>query len=123
VSVLHVTVTNIAPPSDHTQKKHNCECGITTHLTPTMTGEKVTKGSVELPPPAASRSVSRPRRLRNAVALAAASGLLYLATTSWNNHRPGPAHPSDPLVGTSDSIRDRHKNFGFDPKKAENIFL
>ncbi|CAE6386040.1 unnamed protein product [Rhizoctonia solani] len=88
-----------------------------------MTGEKVTKGSVELPPPAASRSVSRPRRLRNAVALAAASGLLYLATTSWNNHRPGPVHPSDPLVGTSNSIRDRHKNFGFDPKKAENIFL
>ncbi|CAE6426887.1 unnamed protein product [Rhizoctonia solani] len=88
-----------------------------------MGGEKVTKGLVELPPPAASRSVNRPHRLRNVAALATACGLFYLGATSWNTYRIGPANLIDPLVGTSNEISHRYKNFGLDPQKAEDIFL
>ncbi|EUC66758.1 vacuolar protein sorting-associated protein [Rhizoctonia solani AG-3 Rhs1AP] len=90
---------------------------------PTMTGEKSIKDSVELPPPVASGIIKRPRRLRNALALTAACGLFYLGTTSWNNNRPKEVSHVDPLLGVSDGIRHRHKNFGFDPRKAEGVFL
>ncbi|KAG8716114.1 hypothetical protein FRC11_009163 [Ceratobasidium sp. 423] len=88
-----------------------------------MAGEKAVKDSVELPPPAASRSIKRPHRLRNALVFTAACGLFYLGTTSWNNGHPRSVDHVDPLVGVSDGIRHRHKNFGFGPKKAEEIFL
>ncbi|KAJ1311382.1 hypothetical protein OPQ81_009875 [Rhizoctonia solani] len=88
-----------------------------------MTGEKVAKGSLELPHPVLSRGINRHQRLRNAFALTAACSLFYLGTTSWNSSRARPAGYVDPLVGVSDGIRHRHEIFGFDPKKAEDIFL
>ncbi|CAE6521283.1 unnamed protein product [Rhizoctonia solani] len=88
-----------------------------------MTGEKVVKDSVELPPPAASRNIKSPQRFRNALVFTAACSLFYLGTTPWNSNRPRQVDHVDPLVGVSDGIRHRHKNFGFDPKKAEEIFL
>ncbi|KAH7344942.1 Zn-dependent exopeptidase [Rhizoctonia solani] len=88
-----------------------------------MTGEKGIKNSVELPPPAASCCVKRPQRLKNALALTAACGLFYLATTTWKSNRSKSVEHVDPLVGVSDGIRHKHKHFGLDPKKAEDIFL
>ncbi|KAG9124463.1 hypothetical protein FRC07_011555 [Ceratobasidium sp. 392] len=82
--------------------------------------EKVTK---ELPIPVATNRPSRQlHRLRNALALTAACGLVYLGTSSWGARHHHAAHV-DSSFETSKGIRYRHKGFGLDPKKAENIFL
>ncbi|KAG8744908.1 hypothetical protein FRC10_009278 [Ceratobasidium sp. 414] len=84
-----------------------------------MADEKATK---ELPiPVATARSSPHPHRLRNTLALAAACGLLYLGT-SWGVRHHHTAHV-DPLFETSKGIRYRHKGFGLDLKKVEDIFL
>ncbi|CUA76771.1 Glutamate carboxypeptidase 2 [Rhizoctonia solani] len=88
-----------------------------------MVSEKGIKDLPELPPPVALNGIKRPNRLRNALALTAACGLFYLGYTSWNSNSPKQASHVDSLVGVSDGILHRHKNFGFDPKKAEGIFL
>ncbi|KAG8689006.1 hypothetical protein FRC08_011157 [Ceratobasidium sp. 394] len=81
------------------------------------------KGTKELPiPVATARSSRHSRRLRNALALTAACGLFYLGTSSWGVRRHRAAHV-DPLFEASRGIRHRHKGFGLDLKKAEDIFL
>ncbi|QRV76487.1 vacuolar protein sorting-associated protein [Ceratobasidium sp. AG-Ba] len=82
------------------------------------------KTSKELPiPVGTARPIRHPNRLRNALALTAACGLFYLGTSSWQIHRHHDAEHVDPLLEASKGIHHRHKGFGWDPKKAEDIFL
>jgi hypothetical protein len=88
-----------------------------------MSGEKMSKEPTVLPPPVAAPRIRHPHRLRNALALTAACGLFYLGTSSWESSRQKHIEYLDSLVGTSDAIHHRHKGFGLDPKKAEDIYL
>lgn len=90
-------------------------------LMATMSSEKALKDHTELPPPAATPRFRYPHRLRNALALTAACGLVYLGISSWNVHKN--IKHVDPLVSTSDAIHQRNKGFGFDAKKSEHIYL